>query len=168
MKLRRFELVDPNAGVKGSNKYWEVETRENIYIVHHGARGTQGSYLPKTCPSATHAQLRAMKKIAEKVREGYHEVTPEEPWLDVPGLGTPVDTKQPPESAPPQKLERRKCRAAPSSSCTYPGCEYRATGPKASEKVKQHMTDAHGVDEMAIARVLTGGRRVIIRPNEEE
>ncbi|RKH48196.1 WGR domain-containing protein, partial [Corallococcus sp. AB050B] len=68
--MRRFEFVDGN-----SSKFWVPELQGATFIVTYGRIGTAGQRKEKVFPDEDAAQKEYNKKVAEKVREGYAEVT---------------------------------------------------------------------------------------------
>ncbi|AGC47731.1 WGR domain-containing protein [Myxococcus stipitatus DSM 14675] len=68
--MRRFEFVEGT-----SSKFWQPEVQGNVFIVTFGRIGTAGQRKEKGFPDAAAAQREYEKKVAEKVREGYVEVT---------------------------------------------------------------------------------------------
>ncbi|WP_223637029.1 WGR domain-containing protein [Corallococcus sp. EGB] len=68
--MRRFEFVDGN-----SSKFWMPELQGTTFIVTYGRIGTAGQRKEKAFPDEEAAQREYNKKVAEKVREGYAEVT---------------------------------------------------------------------------------------------
>jgi len=70
--MRRFEFV---AG--SSAKFWMAEVQGRTFIVVFGRLGTDGQRKEKEFPDAEGAQREYEKKVAEKLREGYHEVSAE-------------------------------------------------------------------------------------------
>jgi predicted DNA-binding WGR domain protein len=97
--MRRFEFVEGS-----SSKFWEPELKGSTFIVTYGRIGTAGQRKEKAFPDEAAARREYEKKVAEKQREGYREVTA--------GAG---DTAAPPPSPTPQKvpLPRRVPRAIP-------------------------------------------------------
>jgi predicted DNA-binding WGR domain protein len=97
--MRRFEFVEG-----GSSKFWEPELKGSTFIVTFGRIGTAGQRKEKAFPDEASARREYEKKVAEKQREGYREVTA--------GAG---DTAAPPPPPTPQKapLPRRVPRATP-------------------------------------------------------
>ena len=67
---RRFEY---SAGT--SNKFWAITISENAVSVTYGKIGTAGQSKTKDYSSAAEAQKAYDKSIAEKLREGYSEVS---------------------------------------------------------------------------------------------
>ncbi|MFY2561742.1 WGR domain-containing protein [Corallococcus terminator] len=68
--MRRFEFVEGT-----SSKFWQPEVQGNNFIVTFGRIGTAGQRKEKAFPDAAAAEREYEKKVAEKVREGYREVT---------------------------------------------------------------------------------------------
>ncbi|AKF83298.1 molybdenum metabolism regulator [Myxococcus fulvus 124B02] len=68
--MRRFEFVEGT-----SSKFWQPEVQGNVFIVTFGRIGTAGQRKEKAFADAAAAQKEYDKKVAEKVREGYTEVT---------------------------------------------------------------------------------------------
>ncbi|MCP3101125.1 WGR domain-containing protein [Myxococcus sp. K15C18031901] len=98
--MRRFEFVEGT-----SSKFWQPEVQGNVFVVTFGRIGTAGQRKEKAFPDAAGAQKEYEKKVAEKVREGYREVT-------AGGEAAPAVAAPP---APPQKppLPRRVPVASP-------------------------------------------------------
>jgi predicted DNA-binding WGR domain protein len=67
--MRRFEFVQGT-----SAKFWTADTEGNNFVVVFGRLGTPGQRKEKAFPTPEAAQRELDKKIAEKLREGYHEV----------------------------------------------------------------------------------------------
>lgn len=97
--MRRFEFVEGS-----SSKFWEPELKGSTFIVTFGRIGTAGQRKEKDFPDEAGARREYEKKVAEKQREGYREVTA--------GAEAPA---APPPPATPQKapLPRRVPRATP-------------------------------------------------------
>jgi predicted DNA-binding WGR domain protein len=70
--MRRFEFVEG-----GSSKFWSPELQGNTFIVTFGRIGTAGQRKEKVFPDEESAQREYEKKVAEKLREGYQEVSSE-------------------------------------------------------------------------------------------
>lgn len=68
--MRRFEFVEGS-----SSKFWEPELKGNTFIVTFGRIGTAGQRREKAFADEAGALKEYEKKVAEKVREGYREVT---------------------------------------------------------------------------------------------
>ncbi|MFP2907409.1 WGR domain-containing protein, partial [Pyxidicoccus sp. 3LFB2] len=85
--MRRFEFVEGT-----SSKFWEPELNGSTFIVTFGRIGTAGQRKEKAFPDEAAARREYEKKVAEKQREGYREVTA--------GAEAPA---APPPPAPPQK-----------------------------------------------------------------
>jgi predicted DNA-binding WGR domain protein len=68
--MRRFEFVDGN-----SSKFWVPELQGATFIVTYGRIGTAGQRKEKAFPDEEAALKEYNKKVAEKVREGYSEVS---------------------------------------------------------------------------------------------
>lgn len=68
--MRRFEFVEGS-----SAKFWSAEVEGKIFVVLYGRLGTTGQRKEKEFASEELAQKELAKKIAEKLREGYHEVS---------------------------------------------------------------------------------------------
>jgi predicted DNA-binding WGR domain protein len=68
--MRRFEFVEG-----GSSKFWSPELQGNTFIVTFGRIGTAGQRKEKVFPDEDSARREYEKKVAEKLREGYREVT---------------------------------------------------------------------------------------------
>jgi predicted DNA-binding WGR domain protein len=67
--MRRFEFVEGT-----SAKFWMASVEGANFIVVYGRLGTPGQRKEKAFPSEDGARKELDKKIAEKLREGYHEV----------------------------------------------------------------------------------------------
>jgi predicted DNA-binding WGR domain protein len=93
--MRRFEFV---AG--SSAKFWMAEVRGRTFIVVFGRLGTDGQRKEKEFPDAEAARREYEKKVAEKLREGYHEVSSE-------GAPAPEGVKGPAAAAPKLTLPPR-------------------------------------------------------------
>jgi predicted DNA-binding WGR domain protein len=68
--MRRFEFVEG-----GSSKFWEPELQGSTFIVTFGRIGTAGQRKEKAFPDEAAARKEYEKKVAEKLREGYREVS---------------------------------------------------------------------------------------------
>lgn len=68
--MRRFEFVEGS-----SSKFWEPELKGNTFIVTFGRIGTAGQRREKAFADEAGARKEYEKKVAEKLREGYREVT---------------------------------------------------------------------------------------------
>ncbi|MFP2928162.1 WGR domain-containing protein, partial [Pyxidicoccus sp. 3LG] len=68
--MRRFEFVEGS-----SSKFWEPELNGSTFIVTFGRIGTAGQRKEKAFPDEASARREYEKKVAEKTREGYREVT---------------------------------------------------------------------------------------------
>ncbi len=68
--MRSFKYSDDK-----SYKFWKIELEGSSYTVHFGRIGTKGQAKTKDFPSPQEAQKAHDKIIAEKVAEGYVEVT---------------------------------------------------------------------------------------------
>ncbi len=67
--MRRFEYVQGT-----SAKFWMAGVEGETFTVVFGRLGTDGQRKDKAFPTAEAARRELEKKIAEKTREGYHEV----------------------------------------------------------------------------------------------
>jgi predicted DNA-binding WGR domain protein len=102
--MRRFEFVEGS-----SSKFWEPEVQGSTFIVTYGRIGTAGQRKEKAFPDEAGARREYEKKVAEKLREGYREVS-------AGGESTPAPEAKAP--APPAKkatLPRRVRPARPSA-----------------------------------------------------
>jgi predicted DNA-binding WGR domain protein len=68
--VRRFELVEGK-----SAKFWQADVSDTIFIVEYGRLGTTGQRKEKDFGNEAAARRELEKKIAEKLREGYSEVS---------------------------------------------------------------------------------------------
>lgn len=99
--MRRFEFVDGN-----SSKFWMPEVQGATFIVTYGRIGTAGQRKEKAFPDEEAALREYNKKVAEKVREGYAEVS----TGDAPPAPPPKAAAPPP---PALVLPRRVAAATP-------------------------------------------------------
>ncbi|MBL8683245.1 MAG: WGR domain-containing protein [Myxococcales bacterium] len=67
--MRRFEFVEGT-----SAKFWMASVEGVNFIVVYGRLGTPGQRKEKAFPTEDGARKEYEKKVAEKLREGYHEV----------------------------------------------------------------------------------------------
>lgn len=67
--MRRFEFVEGT-----SAKFWSSAVEGTKFVVVYGRLGTDGKRSEKEFPSEDLARKEYEKKVAEKLREGYHEV----------------------------------------------------------------------------------------------
>ena len=70
--MRRFEFVEGT-----SAKFWMADVQGNTFIVVYGRLGTDGQRKEKEFSDAEGARREYERKVAEKLREGYHEVSAE-------------------------------------------------------------------------------------------
>ena len=70
--MRRFEFVEGT-----SAKFWMAEVQGNTFIVVFGRLGTDGQRKEKDFPDEAGARREYERKVAEKLREGYQEVSQE-------------------------------------------------------------------------------------------
>ena len=89
--MRRFEFVEGS-----SSKFWVPELQGSTFIVTYGRIGTAGQRKEKAFPDEESAQREYERKVAEKLREGYKEVSGEAEAPAAPSA---------PKKAPPSKLE---------------------------------------------------------------
>ncbi|RJS25939.1 molybdenum metabolism regulator [Corallococcus sp. H22C18031201] len=68
--MRRFEFVEGS-----SSKFWEPEQTGNVFTVTFGRIGTAGQRKEKAFADEASARREYEKKVAEKLREGYREVS---------------------------------------------------------------------------------------------
>ncbi len=68
--MRRFEFVEGS-----SSKFWSPELQGSTFIVTYGRIGTAGQRKEKAFPDEESARREYEKKVAEKLREGYREVS---------------------------------------------------------------------------------------------
>ncbi|WP_426754313.1 WGR domain-containing protein [Myxococcus sp. Y35] len=100
--MRRFEFVEGT-----SSKFWEPELKGNTFIVTFGRIGTAGQRREKAFADEAGARKEYEKKVAEKLREGYREVTD----------GGAAEAAPPPPPAAPKKPELpRRVPAATATS----------------------------------------------------
>jgi predicted DNA-binding WGR domain protein len=72
--MRRFEFVEGS-----SAKFWMAEVQGSTFIVVYGRLGTDGQRKEKEFDDEESARREYDRKVAEKLREGYHEVSSEAP-----------------------------------------------------------------------------------------
>jgi predicted DNA-binding WGR domain protein len=72
--MRRFEFVEGT-----SAKFWMADVQGHTFIVVYGRLGTEGQRKEKEFPDAEGARREYERKVAEKLREGYQEVSSEAP-----------------------------------------------------------------------------------------
>ncbi|MFO0603006.1 MAG: WGR domain-containing protein [Polyangiales bacterium] len=68
--MRRFEFIEGT-----SSKFWEADVSGTSFVVAYGRVGTAGQRKEKAFASADLAQREMDRKVAEKLREGYIELT---------------------------------------------------------------------------------------------
>lgn len=68
--MRRFEFVEGT-----SAKFWTAGVEGNNFVIVYGRLGTAGQRKEKAFPTEDAAKRELEKKIAEKLREGYNEVS---------------------------------------------------------------------------------------------
>jgi predicted DNA-binding WGR domain protein len=90
--MRRFEFVEGS-----SSKFWEPGLQGSTFIVTYGRIGTAGQRKEKGFPDEESARREYERKVAEKLREGYKEVSGE-------GEAS-APASAPEKKAPPPKLE---------------------------------------------------------------
>jgi predicted DNA-binding WGR domain protein len=90
--MRRFEFVEGS-----SSKFWVPELQGSTFIVTYGRIGTAGQRKEKAFPDEESARREYERKVAEKLREGYKEVSGEGE------ASAPAST--PEKKAPPPKVE---------------------------------------------------------------
>jgi predicted DNA-binding WGR domain protein len=102
--MRRFEFVEGT-----SSKFWIPEVQGSTFIVTYGRIGTAGQRKEKAFPDEASARREYEKKVAEKLREGYREVSAEGE--------APEASPKPKEKAPPPRpeLPRRVRPAKPTA-----------------------------------------------------
>jgi len=72
--MRRFEFVEGT-----SAKFWMADVQGHTFIVVYGRLGTEGQRKEKDFPDADGARREYERKVAEKLREGYQEVSADAP-----------------------------------------------------------------------------------------
>jgi predicted DNA-binding WGR domain protein len=72
--MRRFEFVEGT-----SAKFWMADVQGHTFIVVFGRLGTEGQRKEKEFPDEAGARREYERKVAEKLREGYQEVSPAAP-----------------------------------------------------------------------------------------
>ena len=89
--MRRFEFVEGS-----SSKFWVPELQGNTFIVTYGRIGTAGQRKEKAFPDEESARREYERKVAEKLREGYKEVSAE-------GGEAPAPAPAPEKKGPPPR-----------------------------------------------------------------
>ncbi|MCP3142814.1 WGR domain-containing protein [Pyxidicoccus xibeiensis] len=97
--MRRFEFVEG-----GSSKFWEPELNGSTFTVTFGRIGTSGQRKEKAFPDEASARKEYEKKVAEKLREGYREVS---------AGAEEAATPPPPKTPEKPPLPRRVPKATP-------------------------------------------------------
>jgi len=100
--MRRFEFVEGS-----SSKFWSPELQGSTFIVTYGRIGTAGQRKEKAFPDEESARREYEKKVAEKLREGYREVT-EGGEAPAPAPATGKDKAPPPLPELPPRLRPAK------------------------------------------------------------
>jgi predicted DNA-binding WGR domain protein len=100
--MRRFEFVEGS-----SSKFWSPELQGSTFIVTYGRIGTAGQRKEKAFPDEESARREYEKKVAEKQREGYREVT-EGGEAPAPAAATPKEKGPPPLPELPPRLRPAK------------------------------------------------------------
>lgn len=100
--MRRFEFVEGS-----SSKFWSPELQGSTFIVTYGRIGTAGQRKEKAFPDEESAQREYEKKVAEKLREGYREVT-EGGEAPTPAAAAPKEKGPPPLPALPPRVRAAK------------------------------------------------------------
>ena len=100
--MRRFEFVEGS-----SSKFWSPELQGSTFIVTYGRIGTAGQRKEKAFPDEESARREYEKKVAEKLREGYREVT-EGGEAPAPAPSTGKDKAPPPLPELPPRLRPAK------------------------------------------------------------
>ncbi|NOJ82884.1 WGR domain-containing protein [Myxococcus xanthus] len=101
--MRRFEFVEGS-----SSKFWEPELKGNTFIVTFGRIGTAGQRREKAFADEAGARKEYEKKVAEKLREGYLEVTEG-------GAAEAAPASAPPPAPKKAELPRRVPAVTPTS-----------------------------------------------------
>lgn len=104
--MRRFEFVEGT-----SSKFWEPELQGNTFIVTYGRIGTAGQRKEKRFPDENAARREYEKKVAEKLREGYREVS-----ADGASASAPASVENTPAPAPKLAPLLRRVRAVKPSA----------------------------------------------------
>ncbi|KFE62922.1 WGR domain-containing protein [Hyalangium minutum] len=100
--MRRFEFVEGS-----SSKFWSPELQGSTFIVTYGRIGTAGQRKEKAFPDEESARREYEKKVAEKLREGYREVT-EGGEAPAPAAAAPKEKAPPPLPALPPRVRATK------------------------------------------------------------
>lgn len=102
--MRRFEFVQGT-----SAKFWMAQAEGTTFIVVFGRLGSDGQRKEKTFPTQDAARRELDKKIAEKLREGYHEVAAAAAAAPTGAKGAAAAT---PRLALPPRVQRVPCTSA--------------------------------------------------------
>ncbi|WP_444995843.1 WGR domain-containing protein [Aliikangiella sp. IMCC44359] len=62
-----------------SAKFWQIEVKEDFYVITYGKIGTNGSHTTKYFDSNESTEKDAIKLIQSKKKKGYKEITTSEP-----------------------------------------------------------------------------------------
>ncbi len=103
--MRRFEFVEGT-----SAKFWMADVQGSTFIVVYGRLGTEGQRKEKDFPDPEGARREYERKVAEKVREGYQEVSSEAP------AAAPKGTKGAAAASPKLTLAPRVRAGKPSAA----------------------------------------------------
>jgi predicted DNA-binding WGR domain protein len=100
--MRRFEFVEGS-----SSKFWSPELQGSTFIVTYGRIGTAGQRKEKAFPDEESARREYDKKVAEKLREGYQEVSEGGEAAPVP-VASRKEKEAPPKPELPPRLRPAK------------------------------------------------------------
>ncbi|WNG44894.1 WGR domain-containing protein [Archangium minus] len=95
--MRRFEFVEGT-----SAKFWMADVQGNTFIVVYGRLGTDGQRKEKAFADEAGARREYERKVAEKLREGYHEVSAESSSAPAPKGAKGAAAASPKLSLPPR------------------------------------------------------------------
>jgi predicted DNA-binding WGR domain protein len=137
--MRRFEFVEG-----GSSKFWEPEVQGATFIVTFGRIGTAGQRKEKAFPDAEAAQREYDKKVAEKLREGYREVS---------AGAAPAPAPEPKRPAPTEKKPTLPRRVRPAK----PSAEQLAEAAAALSRLQEQL----GTRSWRVARQARRARRAL-------
>ena len=101
--MRRFEFVEGT-----SAKFWMADVQGHTFIVVYGRLGTEGQRKEKDFPDAEGARREYERKVAEKLREGYQEVSSEAPAAAAPPKGTKGAAAASPKLSLPPRVRKGK------------------------------------------------------------
>jgi len=100
--MRRFEFVGGT-----SAKFWMAKVEDTVFTVVYGRIGTDGQRKEKEFDDEASAQKEYDKKVAEKQREGYVEVTADGEAAPAPAAAAPKAKAAPALTPLPERVKDR-------------------------------------------------------------